>query len=141
MALTRYAELWFPSYAWGGVSRRLQPRPRPERVWLTITDHFEPLSYELDEEAARARVAAWRKQWPEISRRNVDSTGRCAQYCFFYPEERYRPWLLDPLAGMVRQGLGDVEVHLHHNRDTEAGFREKIQRFTGCLHDVHGPLR
>jgi hypothetical protein len=42
---------------------------------------------------------------------------------------------------MVHEGWGDVEVHLHHDHDTESGFREKIQRFTGCLHDVHGLLR
>jgi hypothetical protein len=141
MALTRYAELWFPSYAWGRLQSRLLPRPRPERVWLTIADHFEPLWSRSTEDAARERVAVWRKKWPEISRRNVDSTGRCAQYCFFYAEEEYRPCLLDPLAEMVHEGWGDVEVHLHHDHDTESGFREKIQRFTGCLHDVHGLLR
>ncbi len=141
MALTRYAEIWFPSYAWGRVLRRLQRTPRAERAWLTIADHFEPLRDERDEGAARARVAVWRRRWPEISRRNADSSGRCAQYCFFYPEEQYRPWLLDPLAEMVREGLGDVEVHMHHDHDTESGFSEKIQRFTGRLHDIHGLLR
>jgi hypothetical protein len=141
MALTRYAEIWFPSYAWGRVQSLVRRRPRPERVWLTIADHFEPLWSGSNDEAARERVAAWRKKWPEISRRNVDSTGRCAQYCFFYAQEEYRPFLLDPLAEMVHEGLGDVEVHLHHEHDTEAGFIEKIQRFTGRLHDVHGLLR
>jgi hypothetical protein len=141
MALTRYAEIWFPSYAWGRVQSLVRRRPRPERVWLTIADHFEPLWSGSNDEAARERVAAWRKNWPEISRRNVDSTGRCAQYCFFYAQEEYRPFLLDPLAEMVHEGLGDVEVHLHHEHDTEAGFIEKIQGFTGRLHDVHGLLR
>ncbi|MGD0579296.1 MAG: hypothetical protein ABSC08_10250 [Bryobacteraceae bacterium] len=141
MALTRHAEIWFPSYARGRVLRRLQRTPRPERVWLTIADHFEPLWHKASEETAERRVRAWRNAWPEISRRNVDSTGRCAQYSFFYAEEEYRPHLLDPLAEMVHAGFGDVEVHLHHDHDHETGFIGKIQRFTGRLHEVHGLLR
>ena len=141
MALTRNAEIWFPSYARGRVSSWLGRAPRPERVWLTIADHFEPLCHNASEEAALERVEAWRKLWPEIARRNVDSTGRNAQYSFFYPEEEYRPHILDRLAEMVHSGLGDVEVHLHHDHDSEAGFIEKIQRFQKRLHGAHGLLR
>jgi len=141
MALTRYAEIWFPSYARGRVSRWLRPAPRPERVWLTIADHYEPLWHKASEAAALERVEAWRKLWPEIARRNVDSTGRCAQYSFFCAEEEYRPLLLDHLAELVHSGLGDVEVHLHHDRDTEARFIEKIERFKQRLHEGHGLLR
>jgi hypothetical protein len=110
-------------------------------VWLTLADHFEPRWRNASEEGARERVEAWRKLWPEISRRNVDSTGRCAQYCFFYAEEEYGPRLLDRLAEMVHSGLGDVEVHLHHDNETEAGFLEKIERFKQRLYEGHGLLR
>jgi len=141
MALIRHADIWFPSFARGRMERWLRPKPKPERLWFTLADHFEPLWRQAGEDLAEERVRAWRKGWPEISRRNVDSTGRGAQYSFFYPQEEYRAQFLDRLAEMVRMGLGDVEVHLHHCNDTEAGFIEKIEGFTRRLHNDHALLR
>ena len=86
-------------------------------------------------------MAVWRKQWPEIAARHRDADGRPPQYGFFYPAEEYRPELLDPLAEMTRLGIGDVEVHLHHDADTSAGFAEKVRAFTEALHSRHGLLR
>ena len=62
-----------------------------------------------DPETARRRVAAWRAAWPEIAARHRDSDGRPPCYAFFYPEEEYRPELLEPLAEMARLGIADVE--------------------------------
>ena len=114
---------------------------RPRTVWVTIADHFEPLWERPSADVARQRVAAWRTQWPVIASRHQDSTGRPPQYGFFYPEEEYRPELVEPLAEMSRMGIADVEVHLHHDADTGAGFVEKVSRFTETLHTRHGMLR
>jgi hypothetical protein len=110
-------------------------------VWVTITDHFEPLWKRPSDELAAERVAAWRREWPRIAARHHDATGRSPQYCFFYPEEEYRPALVEPLAEMVRGGIGDVEVHLHHDDDTAAAFRERVTRFATALDTNHGLLR
>jgi hypothetical protein len=72
-----------------------------------------------------ACVAAWRWSAPAT---------------FFYPEEEYRAEHLDALAALCRAGYGEIEVHLHHDHDTEAGLREKIERFVQRLHDRHGAL-
>ena len=42
---------------------------------------------------------------------------------------------------MMRLGIGDVEVHLHHDADTSAGFAERVCVFTEALHSRHGLLR
>jgi hypothetical protein len=140
MSYTRHAEIWLPGYVKSRIHRYLRPARPPERVWFTIADHFEPFWHHATEEIALERVTQWRSKWPEISSRNTDSIGRAAQYSFFYPEEEYKPRLMDLLAEMVRSGAGDVEVHLHHDRDTEAGFLERMQRFIGHLANDHGLL-
>ncbi len=42
--------------------------------------------------------------------------------------EEYDGLLLEPLARLVEAGLGEVEVHLHHDGDTRATLREKLER-------------
>jgi hypothetical protein len=136
---TKNAHLWLPGYL--SDRRRRRGEAPPRTVWLTIADHYEPLWKRPSDELARERVAQWRRTWPEIAGRHQDSTGRPPQYGFFYPEEEYRPELMEPLAEMTRAGIGDVEVHLHHDADTSAGFVEKVSRFTEALHSRHGLLR
>ena len=76
-----------------------------------------------------------------MAERFADSDGRPPQHTFFFPEEGYRPELLDPLAELCRRGFGDVEVHLHHDRDTDEAMRERLGRFTETLFQKHGLLR
>ncbi len=140
MSLTRHAEIWLPCYIQSRISHHLRPGPRPERLWFTIADHFEPFWNRPTDEIALLRVTQWREKWPEISARNVDSVGRPAQYSFFYPEEEYRPRLLALLAEMVHAGAGDVEIHLHHDRDNEASFLERMHLFIERLANDHGLL-
>jgi hypothetical protein len=135
--LPRNAQIWLPGY----LKDRLGSRPSgPATVWLAICDHYEPYWRNQDDELARQRVAQWVEHWPRIAARHSDDFGGKPQYCFFYPEEEYRPWLLDSLAGMVHDGLGDVEIHLHHDNDTEAAFIERMGGFLETLHTRHGLL-
>jgi hypothetical protein len=139
MRLPRHAEIWLLPYLKYRI-KQLTAAP-PQRVWVAITDHFEPYWHNADDAVAIERVQLWRKAWPEIARSHRDSVGNPAQYCFFYPQEEYRPHLIDPLAGMVHDGVGDVEVHIHHHADGEAAWLEKMQGFTAVLYERHGLLR
>jgi len=92
-------------------------------------------------ETALRRVARWQEKWPRIAAAAPrDVAGRMPQYSFFYPQEEYRPELLAPLAEMTRQGIGDVEVHIHHDRETAEGFIRKITDFCRTLRNDHGLL-
>ena len=84
------------------------------------------------------RVALWRREWPRIAAEERDSDGRQPRYTFFFPEEEYRPEFLDPLAEMTQAGIGDVEVHLHHDRETEQNFIDRLSRFKETLRRRHG---
>jgi hypothetical protein len=141
MRLPRHAEVWGWSYACERWGRWTGPGRRLERVWLTLTDHFEPFWHNRDEKLAAERVELWRRGWPEIARRHEQRHGRRPQYCFFYPEEEYRPELLDALAELTHGGWGDVEVHLHHDNDTEGAFMERTGRFLETLERRHALLR
>ena len=70
----------------------------------------------------------------------ADSLGRPPQHTFFFPLEEYRPRMLDRLAGLCHRGFGEVEVHLHHDRDTSEQSREKLEWFKQTLHHEHGLL-
>jgi hypothetical protein len=92
-------------------------------------------------ETAMQRVARWQDCWPKIAEAAPrDASGKQPCYSFFYPQEDYRRELLTPLAEMTRQGICDVEVHIHHDQETPDGFREKIKTFCRQLREEHGLL-
>ena len=47
---------------------------------------------------------------------------------------------MNALVELCQMGLGEIDIHLHHHNDTEAGLREKLQRFTQLLVRDHGAL-
>jgi hypothetical protein len=93
-------------------------------------------------ETAHARVNRWRDRWPRIANdAPPDASGQPPQYSFFYPQEEYRHDLLEGIAEMVRLGVGDVEVHLHHDQESPSAFRAKIREYCERLTEDHGLLR
>lgn len=142
MNLPRHAELWLLPFLKDSVRRSIR-RPKPKRAWVAIADHYEPLGgVGASVEAALGRVAEWRDKWPRIAGDAPrDAAGQCPQYSFFYPQEEYRRDLLDGIAKMVRLGVGDVEVHLHHENEQRDSFVRKIAEFCDRLRGDHGLLR
>lgn len=128
---------------WLGAWLR-QRRPRtgdgPVHVMFSFVDHFEPQWARPRYEVEVERVRQWREGYRDLAGRHVDADGVHPQHTFFYPEEEYRPEHLDEIAALCREGFGEIEVHLHHDHDTEAGLREKIERFVKVLHERHGAL-
>jgi hypothetical protein len=138
MTLPRNAQLWMPGYL---KSLSAVKAPPPDRVWVLIADHFEPFCKPANDVDALNRVRVWRHKWPEIASRHRDSCGNRPTYTFFYPEEEYRPHLLDSLAEMTEEGIADVEVHLHHDGEGEKNFVDRVSGFTETLFARHGLLR
>jgi hypothetical protein len=143
LRVVRNSHLWLPGFMSERHQRRLLAAKHgpPKRLWLLLADHFEPFWRGASADTARARVKIWRKLWPEIASRHYDSAGRPPRYTFFYPEEQYKPELLDLLAEIRELGVGDVEVHLHHDQDTETAFVDRLGRFLQELSLRHGLLQ
>jgi hypothetical protein len=139
ITLPRHAEIWLAGY----IRDRIEKRPPREnsRVWFAIADHWEPYWNRPSDDVARERVALWAKQWPAIASRHADSVGRPPQYTFYFPQEEYRPEFLDILAELRHRDFGDVEVHIHHNREGEQNFVDRMSGFIETLTTRHGLLR
>jgi hypothetical protein len=129
---------WIAGWLRDRVRKAALPRLRGERHLLfAVCDHFEPLHGRAPRDVGLARVRAWREALPELARRFRDATGRSPRHTFFYPGEEYDPALVEPLAELVNASLGEIEVHLHHDGDTRATLREKLERTLKAL-DSHG---
>lgn len=140
MKLPKHAELWFPAYVKDRTHRLLNPR-KAKRLWVAITDHYEPMGGSVSVQQGLARVAAWQRRWPEIANgAPKDSQGNQPRYTCFYPQEEYVREVVAELEPMQRSGLIDVEVHIHHDHETAQGFTAKMREFIKRLHEDHGFL-
>ena len=140
LALPRNAQLWLPGLI---ASRRRQQGVRvegPTHILFCIADHFEPAHGSPGLEVERARVQTWTKQLPKLVQPFRDADGCPPRHTFFYPAEQYRREHLDALAFLSEAGLAEVEVHLHHDRDTSDGLRATLLEFTNRLFRGHGLL-
>jgi hypothetical protein len=141
MKLPRHAEIWLVPYLKDRLRKSTQPR-KPKRAWVAITDHYEPLGKGASVETALGRVGRWRDKWPRIADDAPrDTAGQRPQYSFFYPQEEYRRDLLNGIAEIVGLGIGDVEVHLHHENEQRDSFTRKVTEYCRRLTDDHGLLR
>lgn len=137
MLRARNMHIWIGSY----LRRRLpKVEGRPVHVMFCFVDHFEPMWKQADLQTQRARVDRWCRDYRELAGRHRDADGRPPQHSFFYPEEEYAPEHLDKLAELCADGFGEIEIHLHHDNDTEANFRRCISGFCTTLHERHGAL-
>lgn len=124
-----------------GLKRRKPTYNGTRHVFFCFVDHFEPLWAGADRQTGIERVKRWKTFYPELVSPYFDNGGTPPQHVFFYPQEEYIPECLDMLAEVRHRGFGDVEIHLHHDRDTSEGFREKVEWFKEKLHNGHGLLR
>jgi hypothetical protein len=111
-------------------------------VFIAVCDHFEPDNARPARHVADARLDRWCVDYPKLFGMFEDSSGRPPQHTFFYPQDEYFvPEYLDQLRDLCEAGFGDVEIHLHHDHDTEDGLREKLESFRETLFHRHGLLR
>jgi hypothetical protein len=135
----RHLATWLVPYArqdW----RAACPPGVTRHLMFCFVDHFEPGWKNADRQTEAARVARWRRDLPRLCEGRRDGDGRPPVHTFFFPEEEYRPEHIDSLVELCRLGFGEIEVHLHHDKDTEAGLREKLRRFTQLLVSRHDAL-
>lgn len=137
---SRNMQYWLGTWVRWKAARLGRAVPAKRHVYFCFADHFEPYGGKAGREQAHARVARWVEEYPAVARHHRDSFGNPPKHSYFYPAEEYDPALLDALRGLRDQGLGDVEVHLHHDNDTADNFRRTVTEFARTLHDRHGFL-
>jgi len=122
-----------------------------KHIIITVANHFEPGWSEngmLDHKTQMRRIDDYRKLAHSIGDAVRDADGTKFRHTNFYPAEQYHPDILDQMAAMQAEGLGEVEVHLHHGverpdnadnlRATLVEFRDTLAEQHRCLSRVNG---
>ncbi len=133
-------DLWLPAYISSGLKSLLEEAPKQRHILFCIADHFEPYWRKPSKELALKRVMTWIDQYPKIANRHKDADGRTPKVTFFYPEEEYDEAILSALSDFCHQGYGEMEIHLHHDHDTEENLRKLLLGFKNLLSERHGLL-
>lgn len=135
----RNIHIWLRSYLrqdW----RAPVPPGTTKHVLFCFVDHYEPQWLKPSYDVECQRVQRWRDDYPKLCEGLRDADGRQPIHSFFYPSEEYRPEHLDKLVELCRMGLGEIDIHLHHHDDTEAGLRKNLRDFTKVLVERHDAL-
>jgi hypothetical protein len=141
----KHFDKWLPGYCEYLLEDRLVS-PVVEgcrHLLFAVCDHYEPLSLadypmpgrdyllpeglsEVPHQVGLERVAFWEDHYPTFASSYRDSGGHAPRHSFFFPLHEYHPMYLESLGRLVEQGLGEVEIHIHHEDDTPEGFRDKL---------------
>lgn len=125
----RRLDLWLPSYLRWALSSVLKSAASsasgPKHIFFLFVDHYEPGNGGVDQEEMQRRVSAWLAGYPALAADFRDSSGRPPQHTWFYPPH-YPVEYLQQISRLVFDGLGEIEMHLHHEDDTEDSLRVKL---------------
>ena len=137
---SRNMHIWIFSYIIGKLknSRRVSGK---KHIYFCLADHYEPYFRKAEQNIARKLVDDWIEQYKAIATKHHDSTGRHPQHSYFYPIEEYDEYILNKLKEICSDGLGDVDIHLHHDNDTAENLRKTLNDFKQLLHTRHSLLR
>lgn len=136
----RRVDIWWRDYLRRAIRRERPKRGQCIHVMFCFVDHYEPRWGKATPDVEHQRVRRWVEDYPRLCDGLVDSNGMPPQHTFFYPSEEYRPEHLDALVGLCRRRLGEIEIHLHHDNDTEAGLRRNLREFIDVLSRRHGAI-
>ena len=134
----------YPFWRAGEMARRLNAPAGKRHLIFTIANHFEPgwdeRNQPVDLSVQIRRLDEWCEKARRIGQAVTDSDGTPFRHTNFYPAEQYHRPLLDRIAQLQREGLGEVEIHLHHGverPDTETNLRRTIEDFRDALAYEH----
>lgn len=114
-----------------------------KNIIIIVANHFEPSWTEngfcsLDEQLRR--LEKWERLARQTGEAVTDADGTKFRHTNFFPAEQYDFRLLEQLAGMQDEGLGETEIHLHHGvekPDTSANLRHTLIEFRDKLANDH----
>ncbi|NOT22637.1 MAG: hypothetical protein HOP22_07910 [Nitrospiraceae bacterium] len=137
--LTRY-----PFWRLGRFLQGLRSAQQHTHLIVTVANHYEPGWAPgggcEDRKTQLSRVREWHREARITGRLIKDADGTPFRHTAFYPGEQYDPALLEVLAEMQAEGLGEVEIHLHHGTeqpDTPQNLKASLIGFRDLLADKH----
>jgi hypothetical protein len=133
----------YPFWRAGQLIRRAWNPTSPRHLIFVIANHFEPSWREKgfwDLRTQQARVDQWCEMARAIGATIRDCDGTPFRHTSFYPAEQYHSSLIEKLAGLQHEGLGEVEIHLHHgveSPDSAINLRRTLENFRDLLAEEH----
>jgi hypothetical protein len=128
--------LRYPFWRLYEVIRRTYEQKGPSHIVFMVANHYEPGTGKQ----AIPRVESWMKMARETGNALLDFDGTPFRHTNFYPAEQYEKPLVDLLAELQAEGLGEVEIHLHHGvdgPDTAENTRRTLEEFRDRLVEDH----
>jgi hypothetical protein len=127
---------WLPGYLGQAVRRsassgRGTPRGCRDIMFLFV-DHFE-LAGKPD------RLNAWMDRYPLLAGAHVDSDGCHPRHSWFYALDLLHEHEIESIGQLVDAGLGEIELHWHHDHDDDQSFRRKLTEGMRIFHR-HGHM-
>lgn len=136
---------WLVRYPFIRAGDLLRPAFNGQKhLIFTIADHFEP-SWQasgglLGRDAQLRRLDDYYQLARKTGEAVRDADGTKFRHTNFYPAEQYDHEILETMAAMQAEGLGEVEIHLHHGIDrpdtAENTFRV-LTEFRDALAEEH----
>ena len=108
----------------------------PTHIVVVIANHFEP---GLGEQAVRS-VERWCRLAYKTGPSLLDHDGTSFRHTYFFPAEQYDEASIEMLSALQADGLGEVEVHLHHGvdqPDNAENTRRLLETFRDTLAYKH----
>jgi hypothetical protein len=135
---------WLVRYPFERLANRLQQNAfEKKHIIFTVADHFEPswsANGLLDLDSQLRRLDEWHITARKTGESLIDADGTKFRHTNFYPAEQYDKRILDKMAHLQAEGLGETEIHLHHGvdaPDTAENLRRVLTGFRDCLADEH----
>jgi hypothetical protein len=127
--LKRRLDLWLPSYVLTAPARlaaRLKRKRQLTHVMFLVCDHFEPRHGVKHDSQAQERVQSWARDYAAFQNTCRERFGTAPLHTWFYPPHHGSEHL-SALTQMVFDGLGEVELHYHHDGDTSETLRRDLR--------------
>ncbi len=135
---------WLARYPLSRVGSMLEQTAfEKKHIIFIIANHFEPGWSEggvLDHKTQMERLVEYHKLARATGEAVRDADGTKFRHTNFYPAEQYHSEILDIMAEMQAEGLGETEVHLHHGvdkPDTAENLTKMLIEFRDTLADKH----
>jgi len=136
---SRNMQIWITPYILNSFKKK--KAFKPQHIYVCVADHYEPYFGGADKKTAHKLVDTWVKKYRDVASRHTDSVGNHPKHSYFYPIEEYDKYVIDELKKICDEGLGDVDIHLHHDNDNEANLTKTLNDFKHLLFDKHNLLR
>ena len=139
----KHALPWLAQYPFVRGKSLFEQTDGQKHIIFTIANHFEPAweangTLNLDEQ--RRRLDDYHKLARKTGESVIDNDSTKFRHTHFYPAEQYNQKILNKLAEMQAEGLGEVEIHLHHGvekPDTAENLHQVLTEFRDCLAEEH----